>query len=473
MGKYSQLGKNTLFVFIGNVGGKALAILMLPLYTRWLSVSDFGVVDLITTYSTLLMGIVSLSISEAVFIFPKNQKKEVQSCFFTSALFFSILSITISLTIFFLIGSCFWDLNNTIYKRKWLIIILVFAMFMQSCTQQYTRSINKIKVYSFSGIVLSVSIILFSFLLIPSYGVNGYIIAWGGAYMVTALFSVFFSGAFLDISIYNVKWENYKEMLKYTVPLIPNGIMFWLMNSLNRPLLEDYCGLEAVGIFALANKIPLIFSSVFNIFLISWQISVLDEYGQEGYMAFFNRMLRLIEIGLGAFLLFISLFNQVIICILSTQNYESAWHYVSLLTYSAYVFSISAFISANFLATKESKYFLYSSLIGASFSILGNYLLIPLFKIYGACISIIIASVSMLICRYSFLKKSVEVKDIAHHLLMLVILGAFAAIATFEDSYIKYSLLIITFLGLYAINREKLTEYKSILFGYITKRKIL
>lgn len=50
MGKYSRLGKNILLVFIGNVGSKLIGLLMLPFYTRWLSVEDYGVTDVISVY---------------------------------------------------------------------------------------------------------------------------------------------------------------------------------------------------------------------------------------------------------------------------------------------------------------------------------------------------------------------------------------------------------------------------------------
>ena len=58
MGKYSRLGKNILLVFIGNVGSKLIGLLMLPFYTRWLSVEDYGVTDVISVYVSFFLGIV-------------------------------------------------------------------------------------------------------------------------------------------------------------------------------------------------------------------------------------------------------------------------------------------------------------------------------------------------------------------------------------------------------------------------------
>ena len=41
------MGKNTLLMFLGNIGSKSLSFLMLPFYTSFLSVADYGTVDLI------------------------------------------------------------------------------------------------------------------------------------------------------------------------------------------------------------------------------------------------------------------------------------------------------------------------------------------------------------------------------------------------------------------------------------------
>ena len=92
MGKYSRLGKNTLLVFIGNAGAKLIGLLMLPFYTRWLSVEDYGTTDIITVYVTFLMYIVTCSLAEAIFVFPKGAEREKQKSYFSSGVAFLCFS---------------------------------------------------------------------------------------------------------------------------------------------------------------------------------------------------------------------------------------------------------------------------------------------------------------------------------------------------------------------------------------------
>ncbi len=100
MGKYSRLGKNTLLVFIGNAGAKLIGLLMLPFYTRWLSVEDYGTTDIITVYVTFLMYIVTCSLAEEIFIFPKGAKREKQKSYFSSGVAFLCFSFCLTALLF-------------------------------------------------------------------------------------------------------------------------------------------------------------------------------------------------------------------------------------------------------------------------------------------------------------------------------------------------------------------------------------
>ena len=89
MGKYRRLGKNALLMFLGNIGSKSLSFLMLPFYTSFLSVADYGTVDLIQVYVQLLVGICTCTLTEAIFVFPKGQDFSKQQTYFTSGAVFS------------------------------------------------------------------------------------------------------------------------------------------------------------------------------------------------------------------------------------------------------------------------------------------------------------------------------------------------------------------------------------------------
>jgi len=71
--RYKRLGKNSAIVFIGNAGSKIVGLIMLPFYTHFLSKEEYGTSDLINTYSTILLAVLTCCLADAIFIFPKDK----------------------------------------------------------------------------------------------------------------------------------------------------------------------------------------------------------------------------------------------------------------------------------------------------------------------------------------------------------------------------------------------------------------
>jgi O-antigen/teichoic acid export membrane protein len=471
MNKYSRLGKNTLLVFIGNAGAKLIGLFMLPFYTRWLSVEDYGTTDIISVYVSLLLGLVTACIADAVFVFPKGQPVEKQKSYFSSGLFFSFGSLILT-ALLFKIASTLFEYNgisNSFTNNTWLIYGLLATTFFQQYVQQFTRCIDKMKIYSITGIVLTVSTALFSFSIIPKWGVFGYVLALILANLSAAIYSFLFSGAFRYLAISAIRKIACIEMLKYSIPLIPNVIMWWLVGALNRPLMESYLGMHAIGIFAVANKFPGILTMIFTVFAISWQISVLEEFGKEGYADFFNKVFRLIVFGLMSLFFIITVSSKLIVSIFTTEVFSEAWKYIPILTLGVVFSSISGFAGSNFSATRESKYFFYSSIWGAGAAIAFNFIFIPWFGTMGAAISVPLSFAVMAVARITYGWKYVKIQHPISYLLMLL-LGCMLVVVCLNVHVLllKYALIIFLFSLFLIANYDLKNDFIKL---YATLRK--
>ena len=174
MNKYKRLGKNSLLVFIGSIGSKLLAILMLPFYTAWLSVENYGDIDLVGTYVSLIMGVVTLCITDAIFRFPQGKSIDKQRTFFSSGL----TVVSLSLILF---GAVYYYLLKYVEDIQWgvfgsyagyIYVLLIFS-FLQLYLQQFSRSIDRMSVFVVSGIILTFVTAISSLLLVPKWGVDG------------------------------------------------------------------------------------------------------------------------------------------------------------------------------------------------------------------------------------------------------------------------------------------------------------
>ena len=64
------------------------------------------------------------------------------------------------------------------------------------------------------------------------------------------------------------------EMLRYSVPLVPNAISWWIANVSDRLLILYFLGSAMNGIYAAANKIPTIYTTFFSVYNLAWLESV-------------------------------------------------------------------------------------------------------------------------------------------------------------------------------------------------------
>ena len=74
MNKYQTLAANTILMSIGTFGSKLLVFLMVRFYTGYLTPAEYGTADLITQTANLLIPLVSLDITDAVFRFAADRR---------------------------------------------------------------------------------------------------------------------------------------------------------------------------------------------------------------------------------------------------------------------------------------------------------------------------------------------------------------------------------------------------------------
>ena len=72
---------NTGIIAIGQISTKLINFFLLPLYTSLLATEEYGLVDLLTTYTAFISVIVGLQMSQAIFRFlvtSRNDEKRIE-----------------------------------------------------------------------------------------------------------------------------------------------------------------------------------------------------------------------------------------------------------------------------------------------------------------------------------------------------------------------------------------------------------
>ena len=461
LSKIIKLFKNSYYIFFGSIGSKVITFLMLPLYTKWLNPSDYGISDLISTYAFIFVPLISFCISEAIFVYPKNRIKKIQSSFFTTGFtFVATIFLIVFLLIYFLKDYVAYD--NIIFDYIWFIYLISLFSFLSTFLQQFSRAIDMIKVYASAGIVQVITVTILSFTLIPKYGLIGMLYGQIISIVVVCLFLIFKTKAF---TFFNIKLFSKKRLsiiLRYSIPLVPNSLMFILIAYTNRPIIENYLGVDSLGILAIAEKFSGILLMFVSIFMYAWQISAIEEYKNKGYEKFYNIVLRSGFMIILLVSLIISFFSFYLIKHTINEEFLSSWKYIPVLLFSPPLVYISSIVGVNFLVTKQTKYFFKSTVIGGIGAVVFNIILIPNYGLFGACVSIGFSQFLIMISRIYYSRKIViianQYKYIYSYFLLIFI--SFRVI-NFEYDIINICYFILCILILLYINRDIFLSIKK------------
>lgn len=472
MGRYKTLAKNSTYVFIGNIGSKLIGFFMLPFYTSWLSVEEFGTTDLVTVYVTMLLPFVTFSLSDAIFVFPSNCDKKKQTEYLTSALFFVALSFAILAVIFFFIRYFYIFKENVFNTYIWYIFILMITSFLQGFTQQFCMALKKMFVFSFTGILLTFFMALFGFMMIPQYGIIGYLNSMIFANLVVVLTTVVVVRMDKYVRLGCFRKDLLYEMLKYTMPLIPNALMWWLIGSLNRVTMESYVGVYFIGLYAVANRIPSILTSLYSPLTNAWKLSVVQEYRKEGFSSFYSNVGRLLIMTISLGTAIIGILSEPLIWILTSSEFHVAWIYSPILIISLIFIGLGSAVDPLFLVVKKSQYYLWSSVIGAAIGLILNFSLIPIVGIWGAVISLVGAQIGINVTRLYFSEKIVKLSSkLQIYIYVVLAILANLLLVVLHNYYISSLVLALLLLYYYILNKNQIKPiFNKVKQNYVDKR---
>ena len=408
MDKKRQLAKNTLIIFLGKVSTQLISFFLLPLYTAYLATEEYGIVDLIQTYVTLFVPIITLELEMSIFRFiidSRGKDNDIKTLVSNN---FYVLSISLTLfTILYFIITSFVSI-----PFRFIIWIDVIVCVLSGNFLQIARGFGQTLDFSISCILTGLTTVCSNIFLIVFCGMQaeGMIISMALANFICALYLFIRLKLLPKIDFKLVDKKLLKEMYKYSIPLVPNGISWWIVNVSDRTIISWILGAGLNGIYAISNKFPTIISSLTGIFNLSWSESASLHINSPDRDEFFSDIANTIM------KLFVALGVGMIACmpfvfpLMINSKYNGAYDYIPPLVLAT-VFNVAICLySQIYLAKKMSKQVASTTIMGAIINILINIIFIKYIGLYAAAISTTISYFAMVLYRHIDLKKYVKIK---------------------------------------------------------------
>lgn len=387
--------KSSAIYTIATIVTRSISILLIPIYTRYLSVYEYGMIDYFMILGSIINIIVSLEIYQAVLRYyqDSNNFDEKREYVSTAFIFYCIMYL-----LYFLISCIFsYEFAEVFLNDKNMssLIIIASAAIVSNGIFIFIQNQLRFELRPKDFVIGSIiNIIIISFLstyllIIEGFKIDGVLIAQIIGNLVAALFSFLISKkSYGFIFVYN----RLKQMIHFSFPIVFSSISVFIAMYIDRIAIKDLLGLNDLGIYALAYK----FASVAGIVIVGIQSSLTpliykhykDEKTPHDIAYLFNIF--------SAFAFFVIagsiVLSKDIISLLTTESFYSASDLIPFLVATMFISNLYIFTPGIVIA-KKTKQATVIMIIGAILNIVLNYTLIPMFGINGAIIATLLSSI--------------------------------------------------------------------------------
>lgn len=463
MNKYKYLVKNFGLLTLSSFGTKILSFVLIPLYTRMLTTSEYGTYDYYSTTVSLAIPLLTLNIVEAVMRFALDKKNDPKDIFSIGIrkIFMSIFFFT-----FLVILNVYFKLINIFVQYAGFLIILYISMLVYDLLSQFARGIEQIKYVAVAGAINTISLLFFNiyFLIYQKIGLKGYFLANCLSLIIPSIYYMYVLKIWNYFTLKTNKLIE-KDMLSYSKPLVFNTIAWWINNVSDRYVVTWICGVAANGIYSVAYKIPSILNVLQSIFNQAWMISAVKEFDSDG-SRFYSKIYNLYNIGMVIMCSLLLVFNKVIARLLFADSFYMAWKYAPFLMISVVFGALSGLLGGVFSAAKQSKIIAITTLLGAGINVVLNVLLVFIWGPIGAAISTMISYFIVWVARIKMIKTTVDLYiNLPIDILAYCLLVCQATVAlVLGNTYFYVSIQMICFLILIVLyHRSLLKAYRVLI----------
>lgn len=375
MGKYKALALNTVILSVGTLLSKLVVFFMVRFYTGVLTPAEYGTGDLLITTVSLLMPFVSFGISDGVFRYLPEYPRSKKSVFSIG-----IYTVTAGAVVLLLLLLPVLSLVKGVRGYLPLLAFMTMAACYHAVCEQYVRASGDTVLFARQGLLNTLLVVTLNILLLKAFhlGVTGYVLSVG---LADALCTVYL---FVKKRLWRrmTRSPNRKlfwKMLRYSIPLIPTTVFWWITSVSDRYMISAMLGSEANGIYTVANKLPTILTLLSGVLMQAWQYSAVSEAksGLREQADFYSNVWLALFSALFLACSGLAALAQVEIRLLADKAYYEAWHYVPVLCAAMLFCACTSFMGSVYTVTQKSGLSFWTSLLGAGINIVLNALLIP------------------------------------------------------------------------------------------------
>lgn len=461
MNRSKELITNTAMIALSRISTQFISFLLLPLYTSLLSPSQYGIVDIVSTYVQILIPIFFLQIDQSGFryLIEAGDDAWARTRIITNVIGVIVAQIVIML-VSFAIVMLYVEIDYCVYLLA-TVIVTAFSTTML----QVTRGLKQSRLYASGSFLTGALSIVLNVLLITvlNMGTEGILLS----NICANLACILYLAARLKIHNY-IRLELLdkkliKKLLKYSLPLVPNAIFLWIINASDRTIVLAFLGTSQNGILSIAHKFPSVLIIIYNTFHVAWTESAIRYLKSMDGIRFFESIFR------NAFRVFSSICLVIIAVmpfvfpLLINENYHVAYWQTPIFMLASLFSIIAGLYSVIYLCYEDTKNIAKTTVISAVIHIVIAIALINSIGLYAVSISSVIAYAFVAFYRHFDSKRFIKPTSPTGDFVVSILVYVFVIICYYIQSvYLQLIALIVALI--YSIIMNRMTIKRGVIW---------
>ncbi|CAB1057768.1 hypothetical protein D1BOALGB6SA_2523 [Olavius sp. associated proteobacterium Delta 1] len=409
--KNKLLGNSAIYM-AGNILSQAIAFFALPVFTRYLTKADYGILSYTGSVTSFLLVISTLSLHSFIlkYYFERQTEKERKELFGTIFLFLMVFNLALLYIEFQVFPHLlkWFHIQIPFYPYFAIALVINFLQIAPIIPLTYFRVTKKAWGYFWLTSSQAILGILFGLILVigSDMGVMGRF--YGSLYsnIISLIVCIII---IIKVSRISFNFNTIKKSLKFSLPLLPGGFAGIAIASMDRIILERYVSLSQLGIYSVGVTLGTSLLIIVRSFYLAVEPEVYELYNQEGFdekiVRLKNNLLYVI-LCIGCIII---IFSREIVSIVASERFYESYTIIPFFVTGTIFRGAEILVGITLFAMNKTIYQPIIVGVALLFNVVGNLIFIPLMGIMGAAFASTLAFMIMLMVSVYITSKFSEI----------------------------------------------------------------
>ena len=443
--------KQTVLYSIGELVPKIIAFVLLPVYMRYLTAGEYGILSYTSAVVMFIYVLSSFSLNSFVLRKYSELHDEVDKKKLIGNIFLLIATLNL---LFLIIGY----LLIPMFIKKYDIQIpwdpyfkyAVFINFLEGFSiipliiYRVKQKANIFVLLSLSKTLLQLVLTYYFIVMLKQGLVGNYL---GQLYPLFFFFFVYFI-IILKEGILNINFAQIKEGLRFSWPLLPGSIAFLALGLIDRVILERYVPIAQLGVYNVAYLISLSVNIVIASGYKALEPQIFIKYREVNFLDFIKKAQAVFLFIVYCTAMAVAIFSQEVFQLMTSSQFYEGYLLVPVIMVGVIMTGQNVIFGGILIAEKNTKIVGLSTIIGALVNIVFNFIFIPLWGTFAAALSVAVSfTVINLMLYWKINLKGVQIKPELYSLLLFLIINILLFyVFNIQFSLVSFIIKIIVFI---------------------------